>query len=61
MSTLPIYDLLFYGGIALIAIAALFIIIFLIVHFCRGVKLNRILDEEYGDPAHYNRRKKGRP
>ena len=50
------YEKLFYGGITIMAVVAVCLLIFLVIHFCRGVKLRRRLDEEYGDPRQYNRR-----
>lgn len=58
MPNLPIYETLIYAGIAVIAAAVLFLVIFFIIHLACGAKLHRMLDEEYGDPVHYNRRKR---
>ena len=55
MTGLAGYEKLFYGGIALMAAAAVFLAIFLIIYFYRGAKLRKMLDEEYGDPVRYNR------
>lgn len=56
MSGLACYEKLFYGGIAMMAIVVVCLMIFLVVHFFRGIKLRRMLDEEYGEPRQYNRR-----
>lgn len=55
------YEMLFYGGIFLIAAAACFLVLYLVIYAVRGKGLKRKLDEEYGDPQHYhqgNERKK---
>ena len=55
MSDLASYEKLFYGGISIMVVVVVCFMIFLVIHFCRGVKLRRRLDEEYGDPRQYNR------
>ena len=49
------YEVLFYGGIILVVITVIALIVFLAVHGVKGVNLRKTLDEEYGDPQHYNR------
>ena len=54
MFELASYEQLFYGGIAMMIVAALCFIVFLLIYFLRGAKLRKRLDEEYGDPQHYH-------
>lgn len=49
------YEVLFYGGIILVAITVIALLVFLAVHGVKGTNLRKTLDEEYGDPQHYNR------
>lgn len=47
-------EILFYGGIALVALALLGAVVLLIIYFIRGTELKGILMEEYGNPEKYS-------
>lgn len=55
MFDLASYEILFFSGIIVMVAVVVCLLIFLVIHFCRGIKLRRMLDEEYGDPRQYNR------
>lgn len=55
MTDLSSYEKLFYGGIAIMVVVVICLMIFFVIHFFRGIKLRRMLDEEYGEPRRYNR------
>lgn len=53
------YDLWFYGGLLLMAIAAIFFVVQTIVYFVKKAGINKKLDEEYGQPQKYHMRGSG--
>ena len=55
MAGLESFEKLFYGGIAIMAAVVVFLLIFLVIPFCRSAQLGKMLDDEYGDPTLYNR------
>lgn len=53
------FELLFYGGIAVMLLAGVFFIIQTIVFLVNRIHISRKLDEEYGQPQKYNRKSEG--
>ncbi len=52
------YEWLFYGGIAAMALAGLLFFIQTAIFVVRKRKINRKMEEEYGQPLNYNRKEK---
>lgn len=53
------FELLFYGGIAVMLLAGLFFTVQTIVFLMKRMQISRKLDEEYGQPQKYNRKSEG--
>lgn len=50
------FELWFYGGIAVMLFAGLLFVVQTIVYLLKRLHISRKLDEEYGQPQHYNRK-----
>lgn len=50
------YQWLFYGGIAAMVLAGILFFVQLILFFVKKSRLERKMDEEYGQPQMYNRK-----
>lgn len=50
MTHLSHSEILLYGGLALMAAAALLAVVFMIIYICTGRNLKKRLEEEYGKP-----------
>lgn len=50
------YQWLFYGGIAAMVLAGILFFVQLILFFVNKSRLERKMDEEYGQPQMYNRK-----
>lgn len=54
MTEFASYDLWFYGGICVMALAGLLLAVQTVLFLLKRAKISRKLDEEYGQPQKYN-------
>ena len=60
ISTLSGSELLFYGGIAVIALSVVLGLVSIIIFMHTGRKIHEKLEREYGKPGDYNIKASGR-
>lgn len=56
MGNLTSFDFYFYGGMAVMALAGLLFVAQAIFFIANRQRINKKLDEEYGQPQQYNRK-----
>ena len=54
MTKITKVEVLFYGGIVMVAAAIIAVLIFALIYVLKKVKLDRKLMDEYGEPEKYN-------